>query len=75
VFFNNFLKSHSFSVRVATSVILVAFAVNAFAEESSDFLFHDAHFHLTNYIQEGADIKEFLEIMGDKVGRVEVAQT
>jgi predicted TIM-barrel fold metal-dependent hydrolase len=32
--------------------------------------FHDSHFHLTNYIQEGTDIRQFLEIMGDKVGRV-----
>jgi hypothetical protein len=30
---------------------------------------NDSHFHLTNYIQEGTDIKKFLEIMGDKVGR------
>ena len=32
--------------------------------------FNDAHFHLTNYVQEGLDIREFLDIMGDKVGRV-----
>jgi predicted TIM-barrel fold metal-dependent hydrolase len=31
---------------------------------------HDAHFHLTNYIQEGTDIREFLKIMGSRVGRV-----
>jgi predicted TIM-barrel fold metal-dependent hydrolase len=31
---------------------------------------HDAHFHLTNYIQEGTNIRDFLKIMGDKVGRV-----
>jgi hypothetical protein len=31
---------------------------------------HDAHFHLTNYIQEGTDINDLLTIMGDKVGRV-----
>ena len=31
---------------------------------------NDVHFHLTNYIQEGADIHEFLKIMGTKVGRV-----
>jgi hypothetical protein len=31
---------------------------------------NDSHFHLTNYIQEGTDIHKFLEIMGDKVGRV-----
>ena len=31
---------------------------------------NDAHFHLTNYIQKGADIHDFLAIMGTKVGRV-----
>jgi len=33
-------------------------------------LFHDAHFHLTNYVQEGVSIREFLKIMGSKAGRV-----
>jgi hypothetical protein len=31
---------------------------------------NDVHFHLTNYIQEGTDIHDFLNIMGTKVGRV-----
>lgn len=31
---------------------------------------NDIHFHLTNYIQEGTDIHDFLRIMGTKVGRV-----
>jgi predicted TIM-barrel fold metal-dependent hydrolase len=31
---------------------------------------NDSHFHLTNYIQEGPDIHEFLKILGNKVGRV-----
>src|SRR5580704_16685186 len=31
---------------------------------------NDVHFHLTNYIQEGTDIRDFLKIMGTKVGRV-----
>ncbi|HTB92304.1 MAG TPA: amidohydrolase family protein [Candidatus Sulfotelmatobacter sp.] len=31
---------------------------------------NDVHFHLTNYIQQGADIHDFLAIMGSKVGRV-----
>ena len=39
------------------------------AEASPEYLFHDAHFHLTNYIQQGTDIHKYLEIMGDKVGR------
>src|ERR1700761_5504891 len=33
---------------------------------------NDVHFHLTNYIQEGTDIHEFLKIMGTKVGRVAI---
>ncbi len=37
--------------------------------EDDGYLFHDSHFHLTNYIQEGTDIRDFLQIMGDKVGR------
>ncbi len=31
---------------------------------------NDSHFHLTNYIQQGTDIHDFLTIMGTKVGRV-----
>ncbi|HUK34706.1 MAG TPA: amidohydrolase family protein [Vicinamibacterales bacterium] len=31
---------------------------------------NDSHFHLTNYVQEGTDIHDFLKIMGTKVGRV-----
>jgi predicted TIM-barrel fold metal-dependent hydrolase len=31
--------------------------------------FNDSHFHLTNYIQEGIDVRRFLEIMGSRVSR------
>ena len=31
--------------------------------------FNDSHFHLTNYVQEGTDVRRFLEIMGTRVGR------
>ncbi len=31
--------------------------------------FYDSHFHLTNYIQEGISVRQFLEIMGTRVGR------
>jgi hypothetical protein len=34
------------------------------------YLVNDTHFHLTNYVQQGTDIHDFLKIMGDKVGRV-----
>ncbi|WP_455220117.1 amidohydrolase family protein, partial [Kaarinaea lacus] len=31
--------------------------------------FHDSHFHLTNYVQQGISIKDYLAIMGNRVGR------
>jgi len=31
--------------------------------------FNDVHFHLTNYVQEGIDVHDFLKIMGTRVGR------
>src|SRR5215475_1809334 len=37
---------------------------------SSPPLTNDVHLHLTNYIQQGTDIRDFLRIMGNKVGRV-----
>jgi predicted TIM-barrel fold metal-dependent hydrolase len=40
------------------------------ASSATRTLVNDSHFHLTNYIQEGIDIHDFLKIMGDKVGRV-----
>ena len=40
------------------------------AGRSDGYLFNDAHFHLTNYIQKGTDINVYLnDIMGDKIGR------
>jgi predicted TIM-barrel fold metal-dependent hydrolase len=37
--------------------------------QTTDYVVNDAHFHLTNYVQQGTDIHEFLRIMGTKVGR------
>ena len=31
--------------------------------------FNDSHFHLTNYIQQGIEARQFLQIMGNRVGR------
>ena len=42
----------------------------ALQSAAQDYLFNDSHFHLTNYVQEGLDIHDFLKIMGNKAGRV-----
>ena len=67
------------SQRVCTAVTALATVVIALAGSTvaakdkpavaPDYLFNDSHFHLTNYIQRGTDIRKYLEIMGDKVGR------
>src|SRR5882762_7247915 len=37
--------------------------------QGGDREFYDSHFHLTNYIQQGITPREFLKIMGTRVGR------
>jgi hypothetical protein len=39
------------------------------AGPADTYEFNDSHFHLTNYIQEGTPIREFLRIMGATTGR------
>lgn len=55
-------------------LLLIGLASSARVEKASAsseaYQFNDAHFHLTNYIQEGADIRKFLEMMDGKAGRV-----
>ena len=57
------------------SLVLLALLTGAEAQTASvatrpnSYLFNDSHFHLTNYVQKGTDVKRYLEIMGDKVGR------
>ena len=42
------------------------------SQTQEQFELNDSHFHLTNYIQQGTDIHDFLKIMGNKVGRVAI---
>src|SRR4249920_481519 len=50
--------------------ILSPASLSAQTAPSSAYVVNDSHFHLTNYVQQGTDIHQFLKIMGDKVGRV-----
>lgn len=42
----------------------------AVAQDGRSVALNDAHFHLTNYVQRGPDIREFVKLMGDSIGRV-----
>jgi amidohydrolase family protein len=56
------------------ALIAVLFLISAAPgwSQSSNYEFNDSHFHLTNNIQEGPAIREFLDMMGNKAGRVAV---
>ncbi len=54
-------------------LILWSGVTNAEDDDSSEeLLYHDAHYHPTNYIQEGVTLGETLSLVGDKVGRFAV---
>src|SRR5213596_3672461 len=53
-----------------TAVLLYCSFATAQPGPSEQPELNDVHFHLTNYIQQGTEIHDFLRIMGTKVGRV-----
>jgi predicted TIM-barrel fold metal-dependent hydrolase len=60
------------ALAAAVGAVILPFALGAAGAESTagGCEFHDAHFHLTNYVQKGTDMGKYVdEIMGDKVGR------
>ena len=60
--------------------LMLGFAGSALCDELNDDepkgpsesvpLFNDVHFHLLNYVQRGITAQRYLEIVGDRVGRV-----
>ena len=64
-------------MKASRTLVVAALAIvagSAFAADEAKapdgYLFSDAHFHLTNYVQKGTDMGRYVrEIMGDKVGR------
>lgn len=53
---------------VCLGIVLAALLLVARPAAAYDV--NDSHFHLTNYVQHGTDIHDFLKIMGNRVGRV-----
>ena len=61
----------SFKIFYALLLLLALSALIITKAQSNDkYLFHDSHFHITNYVQEGIEMEFYVDsIMGDKVGR------
>jgi hypothetical protein len=51
------------------ALVAVAVVGDTRAQGPAASRFNDSHFHLTNYIQQGIDIRAFLKIMGTRVER------
>lgn len=59
-----------FVVAVASFLFALAPAMGRAKDAApQDYLFHDSHLHLTNYVQQGTDTHDYLAIMGDRIGR------
>ena len=58
------------AMRLAMCLAAALQAILAPVAADARLLFNDSHFHLTNYIQEGPPLREFLGTMGDAAGRV-----
>jgi hypothetical protein len=54
---------------IAFAVWSLVLALPLGAQQVAADEFNDSHFHLTNYIQEGIDVHQYLQIMGRRVGR------
>jgi len=56
------------SVALAVCLTAGTHSVSARAQSGADE-FNDSHFHLTNYVQQGISVQDFLKIMGRRVSR------
>jgi hypothetical protein len=65
----NHLRNLGMAFAISITLLLASSAARA-QKDADEYLFNDSHFHLTNYIQEGIDIHDFLKVMGNKAGRV-----
>jgi hypothetical protein len=52
--------------------VLLLITVTPARAQTKNYEFNDSHFHLTNNIQEGPNIRDFLNMMGSKAGRVAI---
>lgn len=57
------------AVAVASVMALVAAPLPAQDTSCTGAKYSDAHFHLTNYVQEGTDIRDYVRMMGSTVYR------
>ena len=55
--------------KIARMALLAVTPTLAGAADADKYELDDSHVHLTNYVQQGPDVRDFLKVMGTKVGR------
>jgi hypothetical protein len=55
---------------VGLIVVMLLMSTTPAGSQTGNYEFNDSHFHLTNNVQQGPDIHDFLNMMGNKTGRV-----
>ena len=70
-------KMRRLSLQCAQRLLLVGpmaafllFSATPACAQTTSYEFNDSHFHLTNNVQDGPNIRDFLNMMGSKAGRV-----
>jgi len=61
--------STTFGFAQSLIVMVAVLGQPAVAEVPANAVFHDAHLHLTNYVQQGTNIKDLVKMMGSRIGR------
>src|SRR6185503_9036426 len=62
-------RGHRLKLLLILLLSVPAAAASQHKPDDDGYEFNDSHFHLTNYIQEGTPIREFLQFMGTTVKR------
>jgi predicted TIM-barrel fold metal-dependent hydrolase len=62
-------RGHRLKFLLILLLSVPAAAASQLKPDDDGYEFNDSHFHLTNYIQEGTPIREFLQFMGTTVKR------
>jgi hypothetical protein len=57
------------AARAFVAVLLLLATATTGAQHPDDYRYNDAHFHLTNYVQEGTDVRDYVAMMGRTVKR------
>src|SRR3954469_16697282 len=55
--------------RKCHAFVLAATVLCTLSAGAQEYLYNDDHFHLTNYVQEGTDVKDYVAMMGNVVKR------